>query len=107
MRELITSLVDSQPDLAVCGAAGSGEEALRVIPSLSCDLALVDLMMPGMNGLDLLGELQVAAPELPCLVVSAQPESLYATRAVTAGARGFVPKGDPGALLAAIREVLH
>ena len=62
----------------VSGDAASGREALQTIPELRPDLVIVDLSIPGMNGLDLLKQLRVIVPDLPCLVVTAHSEALYA-----------------------------
>ncbi|HYE95835.1 MAG TPA: response regulator transcription factor [Rubricoccaceae bacterium] len=103
--ELLSDLVASQPDLSVSGTAQSGEEALRKIPASDCDLVLVDVSMPRMNGLELIGHLQRLRPDLPCLVVSAHSGESYVREAREAGAVGYVEKENPDALLEAIRAL--
>ena len=110
--ELLIEIVGAQPDLQVCGTAGSGEEALDRLtgrdgqPPPACAIALVDIRMPGMNGIDLVRELSAARPELPCVMVSAHAEEVYVNGAIAAGAKGYVMKGNPSALLSAVRRVL-
>lgn len=106
MREVLTAFVRSQPGLEVGGEAASGEEALEALIGAPCDLALVDVQMPGMDGITLVGRLHDSLPAMPCIVVSAQPDTIYADKARAAGAHNFVPKGDPVALLDAIHAAL-
>jgi DNA-binding NarL/FixJ family response regulator len=106
MREVMTAFVSAQPGLEVVGEAASGQEALDALLAAPCDLALVDVQMPGMDGIELVGHLHEQLPDLPCIVVSAQAASIYEARAQAAGARAFVPKGEPVALLAAIHAAL-
>jgi DNA-binding NarL/FixJ family response regulator len=95
MQEGYARLLNREPDFELCGQAESGTEALQAIPKADPDLAIVDLSIPGMNGLDLLKQLRVIVPDLPCLVVTAHSEALYAERALRAGARGFLNKDAP------------
>ena len=108
MQEGYARLLNREPDFELAGQAESGTEALQAIPKADPDLAVVDLSIPGMNGLDLLKQLRVLVPELPCLVVTAHSEALYAERALRAGARGFLNKdAPPSEVLEAIRAVLR
>ena len=68
--EGLVDILKSEPDLAVCGQAGSAEEALRLIPRLAPDLVLVDITLPGMSGLDLIKRLRPKYPEIKLLVRS-------------------------------------
>lgn len=106
-REGMKYLIDREPDLMVCGDAAGGEEALRNIPDLKPDLVIVDLSLSGSPGLDLIKTLKNDYPGLPVLVVSMHEESLYAERALHAGASGYVMKQEPTKTVkAAIRKVL-
>ncbi len=107
MLELYGELIEMQPDLALAGTASSGEEALASISAAGADIALVDVSMPKMNGLELVGRLGTAAPGLPCLLFSAHAGEAYASRAQEVGAMGYVEKGDQTALLAAVRTALQ
>ena len=106
-REGMKQLIDREPDLTVCGDAADGEEALRSIPELKPDLVIVDLSLSGSPGLDLIKTLKALYSNLPVLVVSMHEESLYAERALHAGASGYVMKQEPAKTVkVAIRKVL-
>lgn len=108
MQEGYARLLNREADFELCGQAESGTDALQAIPAADPDLAIVDLSIPGMNGLDLLKQLRVISPELPCLVVTAHSEALYAERALRAGARGFLNKdAPPSEVVTAVRTVLR
>ena len=103
----ISHYISQEPNLAVCGQVGSGAKALRAINLLGPDLVLVDLMLPGRDGLELIK--QVKAIHLDCrmLVFSMYDESLYAERALRAGACGYVMKDEPSdRLMNAIHRAL-
>ena len=106
MLELFGELIEMQADLTLAGTAASGEEALTALPRVPCDLALIDVSMPKMNGLELAERLQTTVPGLPCLLFSAHAGEAYERRSREVGARGYVEKGDPAALLTAIRTAL-
>jgi DNA-binding NarL/FixJ family response regulator len=106
-REGMKQLIDREPDLTVCGDAAGVEEALQGIPDLKPDLVIVDLSLSGSPGLDLIKTLKNQYASLPVLVVSMHEESLYAERALHAGASGYVMKQEPAKTVkAAIRKVL-
>ena len=106
-REGMKQLIDREPDLTVCGDAADVEEALRKIPDLKPDLVIVDLSLAGSPGLDLIKTLRSQYTNLPVLVVSMHEESLYAERALHAGASGYVMKQEPAKTVkVAIRKVL-
>jgi len=100
-------LLDSQPDLEVCGAAGSAEEALERVHGSKAELVITDLTLPGRDGLEFIRDVLTMIPGQPVLVVSMHDELLYAERALRAGARGYLMK-EAGSekMLAAIRHVL-
>jgi DNA-binding NarL/FixJ family response regulator len=107
MREGVTRWIEGAPDLEVCGEASSASQALSLADRQSPDLVLADISLPGRNGLELIKDLRALCPKLPVLVLSMHDESLYAGRALRAGARGYVMKRAGGEyLLKAIREVL-
>jgi DNA-binding NarL/FixJ family response regulator len=108
MREGLTRLVTSQPDLQVVGEAADAAKGLDLILKLKPDLALVDITLPGRNGLELIKDIKPQLPDLPVLVLSMHDESLYAERALKAGAKGYLMKdADRDTILAAIRRVLE
>ena len=108
MRVGLATLIDRQPDLAVCGEAGNPLEAFHALEKTKPDLILTDLTMPGRSGLEFIKDLRAAEPELAILVVSMHDEAVHAERALRAGARGYIMKEAGGEnLLAAIRQVLR
>ena len=106
-REGLRQLIDREPDLTVCGDAAGAEEALSSIEELKPDLVVVDLSLSGTTGIDLIKALKSRHSDLPVLVVSMHEESLYAERALHAGASGYVMKQEPAKTVkTAIRKVL-
>ena len=106
MREGYTRLIAGDADMEVCGTADSSEAAFAVVPGLRPDVAVVDLSLPGVNGIELIKRLAAVGACGAVLVVSAHDESLYAERALAAGALGYVMKQEPAdAVLDAIRHV--
>ena len=107
LRRGLASLIESEPDLAVCGEAASCEAALAAVRDRRPDLVIVDLQLEGGDGLDLVKDLKQRHPALPALVLSMHDESVYAERALRAGARGYVTKQQlDETVLAAIRRLL-
>jgi DNA-binding NarL/FixJ family response regulator len=107
VREGLRKLLDTEPDLEVKGAASGAEEALRAIPMCLPDLVVVDISLPGLDGLEIIKSLKAQLPSLLVLVLSMHDELLYAERVLRAGARGYVKKSDTAEqLLDAIRRVL-
>lgn len=72
----------------------------------SPDLVVIDISLPGMSGIELVAELQRLYPELPCLMLSAHRRAGYVRQALDNGARGYVTKGDPPAIIEAVVQVL-
>ncbi len=108
MRAGLGALIDRQPDMQVCGEAGQPAEALQAIARQHPDLVLTDLTMPGRSGLEFVKDMKAAHPEVAILIMSMQDESVYAERALRAGARGYIMKVAGGEnLLTAIRQVLR
>ncbi len=107
VRRHVTALLSAEPDLEVCGEAGDATTALAQILEQSPDLVLLDMVLKRSSGLELLGELKRARPELRVLVLSMHDETLYAERAIAGGARGYITKEEAALhLLTAIRQVL-
>jgi len=108
MRRGQADLIRREPDLEVCGEAGTAREALAAIARLQPDVVVLDLGLPDKAGLDLIRDIQALHPGLPMLVFSLWDETLYATRVLQAGGRGYVMKTEsPDKLMAAIRLVLQ
>ena len=105
-RKGLEDLIHSEGSFAVCGEAGNAAEAMEVIRKLNPDLAIVDLSLPGANGIELIKNIRAEFPKLPILVLSMHDESLYALRALRAGAEGYVMKHEAMAnVIQAIHEV--
>ena len=106
VREGLKRIVAENADMEVAGEAGNGHEVLDFARRHECDLVLLDLAMPGKDGLDTLKELKLLRPHLPVLVLSVYPEEQYAVRLLRAGAAGYLTKESaPEELVAAIRKV--
>ncbi len=106
-REGLRQLIEREPDLAVCGETAEASEALRLIAELRPDLVTVDISLGSGSGIELLKHIKAEHEDLPVLVISMHEESLYAERALRAGAMGYVMKHEPGRLVkSAIRKVL-
>jgi DNA-binding NarL/FixJ family response regulator len=106
-RRGLTDCLNQQPDLMVCGQAATAPEALALAPTKP-DLAIVDLSLPDGNGLELIKDLKARHPQLKILVLTMHDESVFAFRALRAGAQGFISKSEPPQeVLNAIRTVLN
>jgi len=107
-REGLVRVLNQEKDLEVCGEASDNDEALKQLAALKPDLVLMDITLEGMNGIELTKLIRVRWPKLPILVLSMHKESLYADRALRAGANGYIMKREDGPnLLEAIRQVLQ
>jgi DNA-binding NarL/FixJ family response regulator len=107
VREWLTNLINQQTDMVVCGEAESASHALAVIANTQPDLVVVDLSLKNGSGIDLIKDLKELHPALLVLVLSMHDESLYAERALRAGARGYVMKREVTKnIITAIRQVL-
>jgi DNA-binding NarL/FixJ family response regulator len=108
VREWLAELIGQEPDLTVCGEAGSARAALAGIARARPDLAVIDLSLQDAHGTALLKDIASRYPRLPVLVLSSYDETLYAERAIRAGARGYISKNEAGGKVrAAIRQVLQ
>jgi DNA-binding NarL/FixJ family response regulator len=107
-REQLRLLIEKEEDLIVCGEADNAADGLKLIQKSRPHLAIVDITLRGSGGLDLLKDLRCHEIDLPVLVLSMHDESLYAERALRAGARGYITKQEASAkVMIAIREVLR
>jgi DNA-binding NarL/FixJ family response regulator len=106
LREGVRGAINSEPDLRVCGEAENAAQAMTAVQKLAPDLVLVDITLPGRNGLELVKDLKAIHPELRILAISMHDESLYAERMLRAGASGYITKQQPPKeLISAIRTV--
>ena len=108
MRHGMAMLIDMEPDLEVFAQAGDGEEALTILKKDNpIDLVLLDVTLKTISGLEVIKNIHIHNSALPVLFVSMHDETIYAERALRAGARGYVMKQEPGEILvSAIQEVL-
>jgi DNA-binding NarL/FixJ family response regulator len=108
VRQGLAKLLDSEPDLVVCGGAEDAAGALDQLPAARPDLLVVDLSLKDSLGFDLIGQLRDRDPRVRVLVWSMLDEVAFAERALRAGALGFVSKQDPvESVIVAIRRVLN
>jgi DNA-binding NarL/FixJ family response regulator len=106
VREGIKLLVDSQPDMEVVGEAGDGEVAIKQVTELKPDLVLMDISMPGLNGLKATTRLRRSFPDLKILMLTRHTDDGYLQQLIEAGANGYVLKQSaPTELINAIRAV--
>lgn len=108
LRRGLVAMIESEPNLTVCGQAASGHEALEMITEVRPDIVIVDLELEGMHGLELVKAIKARHPQVPAMVLTMHDETVYAERALRAGARGYVSKQALDAtVLVAIRRVLR
>jgi DNA-binding NarL/FixJ family response regulator len=106
VREGLKRILAAQADLQVAGEAASGDEALALVKSNQYDVAVLDMSMPGLSGMDLIKRLRIERPKLRLLVLSMHGEHQYAARVLKAGAAGYLSKDSAGeSLVGAIRKV--
>ncbi|HNG36770.1 MAG TPA: response regulator transcription factor [Nitrosomonas sp.] len=108
IRHGLTLLINMENDLEVLCEADDGPEAIKVLKkNFPIDLVLLDITLKTVSGLELMSSILSLYPSLPVLFISMHDESVYAERALRAGARGFVMKQEPRTILInAIRQVL-
>ena len=105
-RLWLSQLLSQQADFVVCGQIEGGRQALDLLDAARPDAAIVDLNLKDMSGLDLIRALHARRPEMAILVLSMHEESLYAERALRAGAKGYLMKSEAVAkVVEALRQV--
>lgn len=105
-RRGVASLIEDEDDFTICGEASSAPGALDAMRRLKPDVAVVDISMPGTNGIELTKMMVAEQPHLKVLILSMHDESVYALRALRAGAKGYVMKAEPiECILAGMRKV--
>ena len=106
-RDRLAQIINHEPDMTVCGEAGNAQLALETIQRTSPDLAIIDITLDGTSGLELIKSVRALGLKIALLVLSMHDESLYAERALRAGANGYVTKRQSGAeVVSAVRRVL-
>ena len=105
VRNGVRLMLSSATDIQVCGEAASAQEAVQAASGQRFDVALVDIALPGTNGLELLRSLRAAQPTLAVLILSTYSEDIYAVRALKLGAAGYLTKDSSAAtLVEAVRK---
>jgi two-component system, NarL family, invasion response regulator UvrY len=108
MREGLKQILADTIDIRVAGEAADGFEALKKINALDINVIIMDMAMPGRNGLELLKQIKADKPKLPVLILSMHGEDQYAVRAYRAGASGYITKESASELLVfAIHKVAN
>ncbi len=104
-RNGVRLMLGTADEIEVAGEAGNAQDAMQLLQGDSFDVALVDITMPGKNGLDLLRSLRTERPRMAVLMLSTYSEEIYAVRALKLGAAGYLTKDVPtSVLVAAVRK---
>lgn len=107
VRQGLALLINQETDLTVCGEAEEMHAALSAIQAVRPDILIVDISLNGPDGLELLKNIRLGAPRLPVLILSMHDESIYAERALRAGANGYIMKQEATEkVLVALRRIL-
>ena len=107
VREGLRRIIDDTPGMEVIAEAGNGQDALNYVWKNKYDLIILDISMPGKNGLEILKEIKSHDRDLPVLMLSMHAENQYAMRTLKAGASGYLTKDTAGSqLVKAIRKVI-
>ena len=112
LKQVLGDPANGLPDITVVAEATQGAEVLEQVAALAgaqgLDLVLLDIAMPGMDGLEVLQALRKAWPALPVLMLSTYPERQYAVRCIQMGAAGYLHKSaDPDDMVAAVRKAAY
>jgi len=106
-REQLAHLIDKADDMNVCGQTDNIRDGLALITQTQPSIAIIDITLRGSSGLELLKDLRSHGIDLPTLILSMHDESVYAERALRAGAKGYVTKNEASTgVLKAIRQIL-
>jgi DNA-binding NarL/FixJ family response regulator len=107
VRQGLALLINQEADMLVCGEAEEAMGAMHVLASSKPDVLIVDISLNGPDGLDLLKNVRTTHPTLPVLILSMHDESIYAERALRAGANGYIMKQEATEkVLVALRRIL-
>lgn len=107
VRQGLTLILEKSPGMKVVANFSNGTDTKNWLGTHNCDVALLDIAMPGMNGIDLLKHLRKEKPKLPVLILSSYPEDQYAVRLIKAGAAGYLNKEcAPEEVVSAVHSVL-
>ena len=108
VRQGLAQMINREADLMVCGEAEDASTVLQAIVSVKPDVLIVDISLNGPDGLELLKNIRTRYPSLPVLILSMHDESIYAERALRAGANGYIMKHEAAEkVLGAVRQILN
>jgi DNA-binding NarL/FixJ family response regulator len=106
VRAGLRRIIEESGDIVVVAEAADGQEAIRQIHKVPPDVAVVDISMPGLDGLEVISRIRTTHPKLPVLVLTMHEEEQYVIRVFAAGANGYITKRSaPEQLVTAIRKV--
>jgi DNA-binding NarL/FixJ family response regulator len=107
VREGLRRIIEESEDIEVIAEADDGRTAIQLAREKLPDIAVVDISMPGLDGLEVVSQLKVYRPELPIIILTMHEEEQYVVRAIEAGAMGYITKRSaPEHLIKAIRQVM-
>jgi len=107
VRQGLAELINHEDDLVVCGQAEEAPEAMGVIKAIKPDMVIVDILLKETSGMELIKDIKARYPNLAVLALSMHDESLYAERALRAGAKGYIMKAEATEkVIGAIRKIL-
>lgn len=108
VRQGIRHLLEAESDIAVLGEAADGLETVQLVEKLKPDVLIVDMMMPGLNGLEVLRQVKKRSPATVSIVLSMQSADAYVVEALKSGASGYILKDSgPSELMKAVRQVIQ
>ncbi len=106
VRAGLRSLIEETGEMEVVVEAADGHEAIRQALEVKPDVAVIDISMPGMDGLEVINQLHASLPDLPIVVLTMHEEEQYVVRSISSGARGYITKRSaPEQLVTALRQV--
>ncbi|OGS96104.1 MAG: DNA-binding response regulator [Gallionellales bacterium RIFCSPLOWO2_02_FULL_57_47] len=107
VRQGLARILEKDQGMEIVAEYDNGIDALHWLRANDCDIALIDISMPGMSGIDLLKQIREEKPKLPVLVISIYPEDQYAVRLIKAGAAGYLTKGcAPAIVVEAVHQIV-
>ncbi len=107
LRDALTHMLSGYPDIAVVGGAGNGREAVELVRQLQPDVAIIDISMPELNGIDATLQIAAIAPQTRVVILSMQGTSEHLYRSLQAGAHGYLLKGSAGQMLIEAVRAVH
>ena len=108
VRVGLRKILETQSEIVVTGEAADGGEAIILCGQVPCDVIIMDIAMPGLNGIDALRQIRTIMPQVRCIILSMYDDTEHVSRAFQAGASGYLLKGMAGdEVIAAIRGVME